>query len=129
MTDFIGKRVRLVISRDEPPKDDPGTVIGQDTTVHVRPEDLQKYGKVVGEEVILQVGCDVNTHVNKIIDELQDSEEPYKDKAIELAKEILKVCDISQRKGKIEKFAQFVTKNIASAVIQAGVTVLLKLCC
>jgi hypothetical protein len=127
MADFIGKRVRLIIGEDEPPKDDPGTIIGQDTTVHVKPEDLKKYGNVVGEEVILQVGDDINTHVNKIIGELQHSKDPNKDEAIELAQEILEASDISQRKGKVEKFAQFVTKNIASAVIQAGVMVLLKL--
>lgn len=53
---IIGKRVRVVIGDEIPKEDDNSTVLGQDTLVHVRPEELEKDTQVIGEQVTLVVG-------------------------------------------------------------------------
>ena len=53
---IIGKRVRLVIGGEVPKEDDNSTVVGQDTLVHVRPEQLEKDTQVIGEQVTLVIG-------------------------------------------------------------------------
>jgi len=53
---IIGKRVRVVIGDEIPKEDDDSTVLGQDTLVHVRPEELEKGTQVIGEQVTLVVG-------------------------------------------------------------------------
>ena len=53
---IIGKRVRLVIGEEVPKQDDDSTVVGEDTLVHVRPEELEEGTQVVGEQITLIVG-------------------------------------------------------------------------
>ena len=53
---IIGKRVRLVIGNEVPKEDEDSTVVGQDTLVHVRPEQLEEGTQVVGEQVTLVIG-------------------------------------------------------------------------
>ena len=53
---IIGKRVRLVIGDEVPTEDENSTVVGQDTLVHVRPEQLEEDTYVVGEQITLVIG-------------------------------------------------------------------------
>ena len=54
---IIGKRIRVVIGEEVPKKDeDNSTVVGEDTLVHVRPEELEEGTQVVGEQVTLVIG-------------------------------------------------------------------------
>jgi hypothetical protein len=53
---IIGKRIRLVIGEEIPRENDNSTVVGQDTLVHVRPEELEKGTQVIGEQVTLVIG-------------------------------------------------------------------------
>ena len=54
---IIGKRIRVVIGEEVPKKDeDNSTVVGEDTLVHVRPEELGEGTQVVGEQVTLVIG-------------------------------------------------------------------------
>ncbi len=53
---IIGKRVRVVIGEEVPKEDDNTTVLGEDTLVHVRPEELEEGTQVVGEQITLVVG-------------------------------------------------------------------------
>ena len=53
---IIGKRVRLVIGDEVPKEDEDSTFVGQDTLVHVRPEQLEEGTQVVGEQVTLVIG-------------------------------------------------------------------------
>ena len=53
---IIGKRVCLVIGNEVPKEDENSTVVGQDTLVHVRPEQLEEGTQVVGEQVTLVIG-------------------------------------------------------------------------
>jgi len=53
---IIGKRIRLVIGEEVPKEDNNSTVLGEDTLVHVRPEQLEEGTQVVGEQVTLVIG-------------------------------------------------------------------------
>jgi len=53
---IIGKRIRLVIGEEVPKENDTSTVLGEDTLVHVRPEELEEGTQVVGEQITLVVG-------------------------------------------------------------------------
>jgi hypothetical protein len=53
---IIGKRVRVVIGDSAPQEDDNSTVLGEDTLVHVRPEELEEGAHVIGEQVTVVVG-------------------------------------------------------------------------
>ena len=54
---IIGKRIRLVIGNEVPKNDeDNSTVVGEDTLVHVRPEELEEGTQVVGEQVTVVIG-------------------------------------------------------------------------
>lgn len=107
---FIGKRVRLVLGGDIP-ADDPDTVIGQDTTVHVPSNDLNKYDKIVGEEVSLRVG-DINQDLQTVINTIQNTDELEKDEIIRVSREII---NESNKDKKIEKVNMLIS-------ITAGIT-------
>jgi len=54
---IIGKRIRVVIGEEIPKNDENNsTVVGEDTLVHVRPEELEEGTQVVGEQVTLVIG-------------------------------------------------------------------------
>ncbi len=114
---LIGKRVRLVLGGDIP-ADDPDTVIGQDTTVHVPSNELHKYEKIVGEEVSLRVG-DINQDLEKVVDIIQTTDEPNKNEIIRVSKEIM---NESNNDEKIEKVNTLISlaagiTSIASTII------------
>lgn len=114
---FIGKRVRLVLGGDVP-VDQPDTIIGQDTTVHVPSGDLHKYDKIVGEEVSLRIG-DLNQDLQKIVDTLESSEEPNKKEIIRVSKEIMKE---SNKQTKIEKAKTLI--SLASGISSIALTII-----
>jgi hypothetical protein len=53
---IIGKRIRVVIGEEVLKEDDDSTVLGEDTLVHVRPEELEEGTQVIGEQVSLVIG-------------------------------------------------------------------------
>ena len=102
---LIGKRVRVQIGGEPSKDDDPNTVIGQDTYVHVPEKELHKYDKIVGEEVTLKVG-DINEPIKKIIEVMQGSDESKKEEIIRLSNDILKESD---KKNKLEKIKHLIS--------------------
>ena len=108
---LIGKRVRLHIGNKPPEDDDPDTIIGEDTTVHVTPDELHKYDKIVGEEVTLMIG-DINEPIQKIIQTIDNSDEPQKDEIIKLCREIITE---ENKKTKSEKIQSLI--SISSGII------------
>ena len=99
-------RTRLIIGDGPIPKDEPGTIIGQDNTIRVKTEDMKKYETITGVEVSLSIGDDVNKSIENIIDTLKNIEEPRKEEIINLAQKILKEED---HKNKVEKIERLVS--------------------
>jgi len=97
--DLIGKRVRVQIG-GEPPKDD-DAIVGEDTTVHVRSEDVHKYGSIVGEKVELRVGGEIDSTIKNILSAIENSQEERRDEIITICKEILSEQDQDMRIKKI----------------------------
>jgi len=100
---LIGKRVRLIIGDGPIPEDEPGTIIGEDNTIKITSEEAKKYETIIGEEVRLTIGNDVNKSIENIIDTLKNSDNPQKEVIIKLSEEILKEKDPQNKKEKIEK--------------------------
>ena len=99
--DFIGKRVRLTIGKNPPPKDD-GVVIGDDTDVHITPEEASKYQNIYGEKVELRIGDQTNSIVENIISIIKGTNEEEKGKIVSICKDILKEKDKQTKRHKIK---------------------------
>jgi len=98
--DFIGKRVRLTIGKNPPPKDD-DVVIGDDTDVHITPEEASKYQNIYGEKVELRIGDETDSIVQDIISTIEKTNEEEKEKIISICKDILKERDKQVKPQKI----------------------------
>ena len=98
--DFIGKRVRLTIGKNPPPKDD-DVVIGDDTDVHITPEEASKYQNIYGEKVELRIGDETDSIVQDIISTIEKTNEEEKEKIISICKDILKEQDKQVKPQKI----------------------------
>ena len=97
--DLIGKRVRVQIG-GEPPKDD-GSIVGEDTTVHVPSEDVNKYDSIVGEKIELRVGGEIDSAIENILSTIENSQEKRREEIITICKEILAEQDQGMRTEKI----------------------------
>jgi len=98
--DFIGKRVRLTIGNTPPPKDE-NVIIGEDTDVHITPEEAAKYQNITGEKVEVRIGGDPDPIVNEILSAIEKTDEADKEKIIAICQEILDENDKEQKTSKI----------------------------
>ena len=103
---IIGKRVRLVIGNEVPENDDEdSTVVGQDTLVHVRPEQLEEGTQVVGEQVTLIVGDSRPAEIIKDVMKKAQEVDPVGSKEIvELGKSTLSAEDKPAFKARLALF-------------------------
>lgn len=85
---IIGKQVRVQIG-GELPKNDDDAIVGQDVTVHVPEKDLGKYDHIVGEQVELRVGGDIDSVVTKVLRTIEASIAPQKEQIALVCREIL----------------------------------------
>lgn len=99
--DFIGKRVRLTIGKNPPPKDD-NVVIGDDTDVHITPEEASKFQNIYGEKVELRIGDQTNSIVENIISIIEGTNEEEKGKIVSICKDILEERDKQTKRHKIK---------------------------
>jgi len=110
---IIGKRITLQIG-GEPPKNDDDAIVGQDVTVHVPEKDLGKYDHIVGEQVELRIGEDIDSVVRKVLRAIDPSIGPQKERIALVCREIL----AEQDKGrKIEKANTLISVGSGIATI------------
>lgn len=88
MTDYIGKKITVSIG-GQPPVRNPNEIIGSETTVHINDEDLKKYDRIVGEEVVLTVSTNIDNEVNKILSIVKNTNSNKKEEIIRYCENIL----------------------------------------
>lgn len=116
---FIGKRVTVQIGGIPHKEDDTNTIIGQDTTVYVPENEVHKYNKIVGEEILLTIGGEIDETINDIIKTMQQSTEPNKDQIIRISKEILNESDGQTKQMKVNTLISIASgiTTIANSII------------
>ena len=104
---IIGKRVRLVIGNEVPKEDEDSTVVGQDTLVHVRPEQLEEGTQVVGEQVTLVIGDSRPVELIKAAMKQAQEVDPVGSKEIvELGESVLSAQDKPTFKARLAVFIE-----------------------
>ena len=103
---IIGKRIRLVIGNEVPKEDDEdSTVVGQDTLVHVRPEEIEEGTQVVGEQITLIIGDSRPADIIRAVMKRAQEADPIRSKEIvELGKSILNAEDKPTFKSRLTVF-------------------------
>jgi hypothetical protein len=102
---IIGKRVRLVIGDEVPKEDENSTVVGQDTLVHVKPEQLEEGTQVVGEQVTLVIGNSRPVELIKAAMKQAQEVDPIGSKEIvKLGKSALSAQDKTTFKTRLDVF-------------------------
>ena len=92
---IIGKRVRLVIGEKIPKEEDDSTsIIGQDTLLHVRPEEIEEDTQIIGEQVWLVVGNSKPAElIRGVIKRAQETDPKESKEIVELGKSVLSSQD------------------------------------
>ena len=104
---IIGKRVRLVIGEEVPKEDNNSTVIGEDTLVHVRPEELEEGTQVVGEQVTLVIGDPEPVELVKaVMKRAQERNLPRSQEIATLGKSVLSAQNKSTFKTRLGTFIE-----------------------
>jgi len=91
---IIGKRIRLVIGEEIPKEDDSTSIVGQDTLLHVRPEEIEENTQIIGEQVSLVVGDSKPAELIKgVIKRAQETDPKGSREIVELGKSVLSSQD------------------------------------
>jgi len=103
---IIGKRVRLVIGNEVPKEgDEDSTFVGQDTLVHVRPEEIEEGTQVVGEQITLIIGDSRPSEIIKAVMKRAQEVDPVGSKEIvKLGKSTLAAKDRPTFKSRLALF-------------------------
>jgi len=109
---LVGKRVRLQIG-GEPPKED-DEIVGDDVSVYVSSEDVDKYDSITGEKVEVRIGGDVDQMVREIMSAAQSSQVERRDEIVGICREILEEED---QKSKLDKIATLISMGSGIATI------------
>jgi len=104
---IIGKRVRVVIGEEVPKEDNNSTVVGEDTLVHVRPEELEEGTQVVGEQVTLVIGDPKPVELIKAaMEKAQEVESASTKEVIAAGKSVLSAEDKPTFKARLGVFIE-----------------------
>ena len=122
---IIGKRIRPVIGDEVPKEDENSTVVGQDTLVHVRPEELEEGTQVVGEQVTLVIGGSRPVElINAAMKRAKELNLPNSERITDLGKSALSAQDKLTFK---ERLSVFIKECKELAPLAVFVTELIKL--
>jgi hypothetical protein len=104
---IIGKRTRVVVGEEVPKEDDDSTVLGEDTLVHVRPEELEEGTQVIGEQVTLVIGDPKPAELIKAAMKKSQEVDPVRSKDIvELGRSALTAQDKPTFKARLGAFIE-----------------------
>jgi len=109
---LVGKRVRLQIG-GEPPKED-DEIVGDDVSVYVSSEDVDRYDSITAEKVEVRIGGDVDQIVREIMSTTQSSQVERRDEIVGMCREILEEED---QKSKLDKIATLISMGSGIATI------------
>ncbi len=115
---LIGKRVRVQVGGEPPPPDD--AIVGEDISVHVPEEDVEKYSSIIGEKVELVAGGEVDSVVRDIRDSISRSDDARRDEIIAVCEEILAEKDREKKAARISTLITIGAKvaTIAGLILQ-----------
>lgn len=89
MKTLIGKKITVSIGGN-PPLKDPNEIIGSETVLHVSEEELSEYDNIVGEEVVVSVGGEIDKLVRAILKASQIQEFNNREEIVRVSEEILR---------------------------------------
>lgn len=102
------------------PKNNPDEIVGSEIIVHVSEEDAKKYDRIVGEEVNLIIGTDVDSQVRLILEKINRTTSPKKKEIVEYCQCILNEQNEESKLLWVRKLIEFGADvaQISSLVIQ-----------
>jgi len=106
------------VGGEPPPPDD--AIVGEDISVHVPEEDVEKYSSIIGEKVELVAGGEVDSVVRDIRDSISRSDDARRDEIIAVCEEILAEKDREKKAARISTLITIGAKvaTIAGLILQ-----------
>lgn len=119
MATLIGKKITVSIG-GTPPKKDPDEIIGSETSIHLSEEEARKYDCIVGEQITLNIGSEIDALVQQVLETIKQDDEPNKQEIIDLSESVLQA---QEQRNKISLTERLIAtganiSSIASLIIQ-----------
>ncbi len=116
---ITGKKVFVQVGGVSQQKD-PNEIVGSETNLYIPESEVGKYDRIVGEEISVNIGSEIDDQVRLILEEIKNTESDKKDEIIILGNEKLKTNDKTSKFSLARNLVSFGSDvaQITSLIVQ-----------